>query len=369
MALVLGYGREYVWPGHPGTSSTPGLILDADGESYGCTARIPVAGTLDKIHVPFGLIAQAPANGLKVSLEGRTFTNPIVHPDGNVTHYRVIPQGDIAANTIVATELITDDGTDNGNKKVLAVGDEITITITFDSFSAGDDVDIIYLNTAGYVLLGNTRAGGLPYKYAAWAYSNTLSPNLVLEYNDGTLVPLPPSAMMIGCAATVVAYTITGVSTPDEAGVKFVAPFTGKIGGVWEAEIHANPGGREWKFYDSGDTLLTTQTITTTDTPTTGITARKTWFNTPQVVTKGSTYRITMKSYSGNSCVLYHRTYTAAMAAAMFGGADHMLTERKSSGDWTDTSTRKPHMAVIYSELYDPAVAQTIHPIGAGITA
>ena len=114
MANVFIPGMELHWPGWFGGSGVPNNILDAAGEMCGHTGRITYAGVINKIHFRLGPVAQASVNGLKVSFQGRQDVGNYAVPDETPTHFRVVPQADLIQNSVVATGLMTDDGTDTG---------------------------------------------------------------------------------------------------------------------------------------------------------------------------------------------------------------------------------------------------------------
>lgn len=364
---------ELVWPGwSQGNSIASALIQDADGDKVGHLGRIWRAGELSKVHWPISTVPQAPVNGLKISFQGITAVPPRTHPDGVVTHYAVIPQGSIVPTTVMVSPIITNDGTPTGVKKTVAVGDVICVVWEFESFVAGDHYRSSFFVSAGYTIPSVLEAGSMSYDVSGgggYTANNTYSPNSILEYADGTLVPFIPGIAGPGSNDWLSFKQLTDATTPDEAGAKFVAPYSGKIGGIlFRQFVNA---ATIWTLYDSDDNVLVTQTRPY---PTVNIwnsVDNKFWFDTPASVTQGETYRISLKPSGGNA-YLYYFDYSAAIAAVVQGGSDFVWTQRTDAGAWTDTTTRKPNMGIFYTELdsgVGVVVPQGLHMIDQGIIA
>jgi hypothetical protein len=366
MAIELLSCAEYCWPGWPGYGALGGQIMDGADHKHGGTGIIVYSGTINKIHVPIRAVSQNPINGIKLSFQGHLRVGNNLQPDGISTHYRVIPTGDIEANTVVVSELVTDDGTDNGAKKTVVVNDFFTIILEFENFVAGDSYTPVYIGAMG-TGIAPTVTGGLCHWDigGGWTYSLNVSPSFLIEYADGMIIGMPAQQHNIGTVTHYGNVTGTAASDPNEVGLKFVAPHSGEIGGVCIWGLYADDW--LWTLYDSGDNVLGTYTSLKND-RWANYHCAKIWFDTPILVIKGSTYRLTQKP-SGATFRLYYSDYSVAAAAQMLGGVNFVWTQRKDSGIWTDINTRKPNMGVLYTK-FEPGgvVPQSLHSIGEGIT-
>lgn len=345
-------GLGLVWPAWPKTNARSAIVSDANGEKMAGHGKIWYAGTIAKVHIPFIGVTQSPANGLKVSIQGRARTGNHNLPDGVPTHFCVIPTGSIAANTVAVSPLITDDGTGTGAGKVVAVGDYITIVSEFENFAGGDSVSYHYSEGHVYSPSGYLRAWISWDIGAGWTASTVQGPSWLIEYTDGTIRALHHAAHYVG-GSTVSQPGYTAANTPDEYGAKFVAPYSGTIGSMVLFKQYVEDVITT--LYDSDDNVLATETTVWDDAP--GYTNQamdRVWFTTPAEVVAGDTYRITQKPGAGTTNFFYYNLGAAA-AAQIVGGADFMLTTRTDSGAWTDTATEKPAMGIGYSEIEMPS--------------
>lgn len=370
MAIEFVFGNEYVWPSFPVSGTYYTQPMDAADHKMGHHGRIMYAGTIAKIHVPISTLVQAPVNGIKVSLQGRALVGNNVYPDDTPTHYRVIPVGEIVANTVPITGLVTDDGTDLGAKKTVAVGDYVTVVVEFESFVAGDNYGGVLAINAGERCPLASGSWGSYDLGGGWNTAVVFSAMVLIEYEDGAIRSLSSGIIAAGSASNYAYVTGNVDSDPDEWGVKFVAPATGKIGGIaWWGR--SGTGNDVVTLYDSGDNVLQAFTILRADeNPHLGYINRRTWFDTPISVTAGATYRITL--LPGGDGFLSYRDYGAEAAAAIVGGSNFVFTHRTDLGAWTDTPTRKALMVPFYTEFETGgglAVPQSLHPIEAGVTA
>lgn len=357
MAITLLPGLEYIWPAYPAHFAKTPLVMDEANNMYANSGRIHDGGIINKIHIPIVTVVQAPNNGIKVSFQGRIKVGSDIEPDGTPTHYRVIPVGDISVG-LVATELITDDGTDNGAKKIVSVDDWLTVVFEYENFLAGDNWSASWIPAGGNVTPLTQRAGNLLYDRTGGGWlGNVLNVNniIVIEYANGRFEQLGGPVHGVGSGTSNALQQLRlSISNPREAGAKFVAPYNGKIAGVifW-ANVASN---FTTTLYDSNDNALDAYAMTFED-KSASLTAAvtKVWFDIPQTVIAGNTYRLVFDLVSAGILNLYYHDYPADMAADLIGGSDFMWTQRPADGPWTDTPTRKPLLSPFYSELYDTA--------------
>lgn len=123
--------------------------LDTTTRKFAVIFRAPRSCTLDKFEFGLRTVTQAPVDGLKVSFQDVSGGEP----NGTATYYRVY-NGAMTTNSWIDPDTITDDGTDNGNKKVVSRGDLVACVIEFVSFDTGDDIDIAVLAASQYAIKG-----------------------------------------------------------------------------------------------------------------------------------------------------------------------------------------------------------------------
>lgn len=344
------------WPGiTTGYLSTNELdnTIDADGEKVGYTVRAPKAGTIDAIVFHTGTVTQDPSSGVKVSFQGVTGATGL--PDGTPTHYRV--KTTMASDTSHETGLITDDGTDNGNKKTVTAGELFSVVIEFESFDANDKLEIRdrigHYDSVGY-------AGAVFLYTAAWAAASTANVNILLKYDDGTYETFSQGLGVGSSAAGATNQKLWDVNTdPDEVGVKFTAPYNCKLHG-----IHVALAPRNETFnvvlYNASDTVIDTLVYGTDlvqfkeQTSAYGYVF---WFATPPELTSGDVYRVTLLPSTDTGVQLYVKVFTYANAACI--GAqetNYILTSRVDAGAWTDTALQRPAWALLLSHAEEAGV-------------
>lgn len=116
------------------------LLIDAAGEKVAIVFRAPKTGTLDRAEFKLDAVTQAPVSGLRVSFQDVGAADG--NPDGTQDQFRTVPQGSISAGAWVVPGLMTSDGTDGGTKRSVTKGDLIAFVVEFDSFAAGDSLEV-----------------------------------------------------------------------------------------------------------------------------------------------------------------------------------------------------------------------------------
>jgi hypothetical protein len=181
----------------------------------------------------------------------------------------------------------------------------------------------------------------------------------LIEYADGVILPIFP-AHLIASKENYASVAVTTISDPDEVGIKFIAPHSGKIIGphVWGRFFEDTL----FTIYDADDNVLATYTVLWDDEGTGDYYENiSVVFDAGVTVKQGSTYRITQKAVTGTAR-LYYSDWSAPVAAAVYGGANLVYTQRTAGGAWTDTPTRKPHWSVLYSEFNSDAIPTATPP-------
>lgn len=314
--------------------------IDATAEKAGMVFQVPKTGTIDAVGFLLGTVTQAPTNGLKVSLQDPSTTGL---PDGTPDQYRVVPVGSISTGAWITTGLITSDGTDGGAKRSVTRGDVLCVVIEFSSFVAGDNLNI-------QERTGGLNDGAMPYVVAdtgAWAKStNTGDPVVALKYDDGLYYPAPRCYPM--SALTTLAVN-TG-TTPDEIGLKFRVPVGIKVGGLWIRRSQTAARDVTYKLYDSDGSTVLKSFVDDGDFGSGN--NRYLLFSSEVTLVANTYYRLTALPSSASSLNFYYFDVAAAgIMDAIPGGQDMHWTQRTDAGAWTDTTTRRPWMGLLITDI------------------
>ncbi len=341
--------KGLAWLPTPPPLPTPPAIgtttLSVSGAKVAWIFQAPKAGTLDKVEFLMSAFTQA-TNGLRVSFQDRSLTNGA--PDGTQDQYRDVTTG-MAANTWIAPGLMTADGTDGGAKRTVTKGEKLCAVVEFVSFAASDSVGI------GRVTGDASQPfAGFPYTLihngSSWQKTSTAHFILALKYDDGTYAMLGPSYFPISALGATTAFS--NATTVKQQGVRFKVPTPVTVDGFWIfAELD---GDVEFVLYDSDDaTALETlahDKDERADASTCGHFFR---FATERVLSADTFYRLVVKPSSTTTCTLYYVdfTSTSVMAGSPGFGADAYYTQCElatptGTGDWADTTTRRPWVAI-----------------------
>lgn len=166
-------------------------------------------------------------------------------------------------------------------------------------------------------------------------------PTLSLLYSDGQRYIIRdgfPSRTM-----DVAATSFNSGSSPDERGIRFVAPLSGRCHG---AAVYVTPGTSEFsiRLYDGSDTVLASANVAAVDFNLNGganATAWPIW--SPVTITAGSIYRLTVRPNTANNVGVWQWAYDVARHAESVLG---YLTTRTDAGAWTDTTGTSVHMGL-----------------------
>lgn len=141
-------------------------------------------------------------------------------------------------------------------------------------------------------------------------------------------------------------------SSPDEHGVGFVAPATGTINGVMiDARFLGAATTGDVRFYE-GTTQKDSVAVDATFVNGTGTEALIIVPISDIAVTKGTTYRATLKGTHATATILMTiAEYPSAAALASAMGYSCFLTTRTNAGAFSDTATKAPGIFPIYKEM------------------
>jgi len=333
-SLSLGGGQ---WWG-----STPRITFDAGSNFYDFNSitagnemafvfRVRRGGTLSKIGWRAGNIS---TGSLQLSIEGVDLTDGF--PDGTL----------IAAGATATVSLVS------------PADDDTWITTALDTpvaVTQGQLIAVVFAHVSGASHLiasldENLRQSGFPYTVGSVPSLITRSPIIALEYSDGAYAPLP------GCFpwSGVTSPQWDSADVPDERGMKIKPTRSVKIIGFWIDFRMVVIGDVEFVLYDT-DGVAVLETIThdaqLEPTPGTTMGSRIFMFTQEHTLSKGQTYRLSVKPLTTNDVRIGLRDVASvAVAAAAPGGIDFGYSTRTDGGAWTDTDLQRPNAGLFVTE-------------------
>lgn len=315
--------------GAPAFSS---ILLDAANEKYACIIDVPKSGTIDKIGVRFGAIT----TGATLDVRIETVSTTTGDPTGTLW----------AANT-------------NGALVVVG-GDALTwkqVNLTAGAaVSAGvpDTIAIVIANPAA--AFGNLNvsvwgaAMNFPYNdhfTAAWAKTANM-PNIGIGYNDGSWGENFPCLAMETLTSRTFHLNTAGA---DEYALRFSLPFRATVIGFW-AMVDLD-GDAEFRLYD-GTTVIATFVADANMRGQAGFSMYRAKFPVLSTLLINTEYRLAIRPTTATAVGLaYGVVDTAAIMQAMPGGTALHGSQRLDSGAWANTTTERPWLGLILSQLDD----------------
>lgn len=338
MGLMLG--------GHPKDRDAGFVAINSSTVRFAWAFRAPKAGNLSR--AGFRFTAAVTPQTMKASWQDPQATT--LRPDETVDQFRTFTP----AVGWITTGLITSDGTDGGALRTVAKGDRVCLVIEWDS-------------TTGSVQLqpwGNTNEHWKPQVFnftrssgGVWSTSAALATaNIAVQYEDGTWAYLD-GALPCSNDGT---HTFNSGSSPDEIGIRFLAPFTGAI--VKGVHIRMDTAAAfDLKLYDSTGALLASTNFPSSSDRALGSSSQA-YFELPEVaLTGGAMYRLTFVPSTGSNIGLpYADVSVNAILGGWPGGVECYQTSRTNAGAWTDTNTRRPNMNLIWSDDIPAPTAEVV---------
>lgn len=342
-ATLAGSGRV-VYPAYPhyidqGTLALNAttLVIDASTEKIALIGRFwspdYESKTIDTVSLPLGTIVSAGGSTVRVSLQDVSTTTYPAQPDGTQDQYRDVTLSSWSSGSWVTTGLLTDDGTDTGNKRTLSHGELFAVVCEFQSWTSAD-----VLRVAGNAQFAPIFGSGSSLYTGSWA-TQTVGPACLFTCSDSTLAAFYGTCPRSGSILT--SYHLN--STPDEYGVTFTAPCDMKVDGISMIPYLGGSSSDFEVILYQDTTALQTVAI---DASTIGITSNQRWNHLPfaekQTLTKDTEYIIAVRP-----------TTTNAVSAPMIdvadsshfdlwpGGQGHHLVTRTNQGSWSATTTRR----------------------------
>lgn len=350
--------------GPPNVSGTQ-LLFDAAGERSAFIFQAPETGTINTVEFLTGTVSINAASVVRVSLQDVSLTTG--DPDGAQDQFRDVLGSAITSTTWIQPGLLTDDGTNGGNKRTVNRGDLLSLVIEFQSFTAGDSVNILGANNPSTTTQNQSYQYGDSFS-ASWAKQSP-NPILAIQYSDGLYKAVGGKILPSKAINT---QNFNSSSNPDERGLKFSVPVPCTIKGASVNLAISGAGGASLVLYDTdGSTVLRSVSL---DADVKNTTAGRSYIIPfdDVTLTPNVSYRLTiLPSSTTNLSVYDFDVQSTAHMNAVDCGANWIQTQRTDGGAWTDTNTKRPYMALWVSAIDDgvPRLAAGLHPITSGITA
>jgi len=256
----------------------------------------------------------------------------------------------ISAGAIATAHAVTSPGDDNSW--------QTAVLDTPTAVTAGKLIAVVFAFNSGshqiQVVDEVLRQSGFPYIMAPGGVVTARVPTIALEYDDGRYNQIP------GCYpwSDITSPSWDNADTPDERAIKIKPSRSVKILGFW-IDYKALVAGANVDFvlYDTdGIAVLETVSHDGNVEPTPGTThgTRIFMFTKEHTLTKGLTYRLSVKPTTGNNVRVGLRDVANVLvAAAAPGGADFGLSTRTDAGAWTDIDTQRINAGLYVTEIGD----------------
>jgi len=338
MALVnIPYIYYPAWPGRAlAAPSLIGLTIDAAGEKVGAVVQATATATIRK--VGFRVHTVTSSGDVNVRLE--TVDAATGLPTGTLLH----ASADVTV-TISSTGWKTADF-GSGNGGAVTRGSTIFAVVIQDDAASAPNIQISYYDDETLV--------AFPYVVSyisSWGKVTTGSPNIALEFADGTYMVLPTSGVLESSITTAV---FSNASTPDHRGLRFKNPFNCRVAGAW---IWTDfDGNADIELYDSdGTTVLQTASIDDDVRNFTDGRVYPIWFDGSEELTIDTFYRVVVAPTTTTSVRYYEIGIdSTAIMDSRQGGQNFHATSKKDAG-WTDDTTAVPTIGLIIDQLDDGA--------------
>lgn len=198
-------------------------IMNSGTRQIAIIFRAPKSGVLERFDFLIGdVVTQTPTNGLKVSFQNVSNGEP----NGTSTYFRNVPSGNIFASDQCIPGVITDDGTDNGNKKTIERGELLACVIEFESFTTGDSLEMRHCTQATYAAKGAYLLTAD--NVGSWTTQPGI-PILTLVYEGEDFVPMIDTAGLYDIGRSLISQSLLN----DEGGLAFTLDAPARVGGVY----------------------------------------------------------------------------------------------------------------------------------------
>lgn len=326
--------------GPPGQTGAAAMTMDASAEKCAFIIQVPKSGTLHSFEFRQATNTNQPDNGLRISFQD---LNASGNPDGTQDQFRTITTGFGAGVWLTPPGPLTNDGTNGGTKRSVTKGDYVACVVEFESFVAGDSVEISALGAPSNNPEWNHSLGWYFATFvASWTKQTDDAPCLALKYDDGSYGSFPLPVWPI---KTVNTRTWNNGGSPLRRGVRFQLPMACRCAGAW-ARLDLD-GDADLTLYNNADTVLATVNLKSVNRSGVNGGVHFTYWATAQDLAANTTYRLVVTPSSGTNMSFYDLDIEAsALLAAMDGGSQWYSTWG-TTGSWTDTDTNRGLMGLL----------------------
>lgn len=312
-----------LWPPWPRTYYP--ITMDVADEKVAFVVRVPQSGTIEKLGLCTGTVKTP--QSLSVGLQ-------TVDASGD-------PSGSAYGGSVAGTIATPAQNT------------YYTVTLATSASATAGDIVAVVVSWAGAVgevgLRAHSRESAFPYTdhyIASWT-KQIYIPVTHFEYSGG-IVPDMNTAPFSDLGT----YSFTASTTPDEYALKFQVPFPARVRG-FVLMGGADAGGEfDVVLYDSANNVLGSRSYPASAV----VTSAEVRGTFPSAVTisKDSIYRLAMKPTTANNVyVNYFQVASTAIWNAIPGGTGLIQSSRTDGGSWTDVTTRRPGITVVFDQFDD----------------
>lgn len=303
------------------------FLIDATGEKFASILKVPKTGTIDRLGFSTRFVTTPQT--LRVGLETLSSGDPSGSQYGGSA---VGTQASPASFTYYEVTLAT--------PATAVAGDDVAIVVQFNA-TVGN------LEIASGEKWGNQNFPYTDHYTGSWSKQGD-HPVGHVRYSDGTY----PNIGFIP-AADMPYIGFNSGTTPDERALKFKLPVPARIRGIW-ARLGTGTGNFDIVLYDENGTTLATKSVVAANAFSTGNDPHRIIFNAPVSLRANKFYRISLKPTTTNNVELGAFTVNSASYLDSFnGGQNFHLSTRTDAGAWTDTTTNRPGIELLFDQLHD----------------
>lgn len=332
-------------PGFHRSTFIGNVTMNATTLRYAWCFPCPKAGQLEEVAILFQGITTA--QPMRVSFQDRASGQS--YPDDTQDQFCDFNP---SANVVNTVGPITSDGTSGGSRRTVAKHEFVCVVLE-------------WVSTTGTLVIRG-HAGANDWQLGAtWFHRRTgagwqandsggyIQGCLAIRYVGDTEYTYVQGLQPASADSNAV--TITSVTTPDEAGARFLAPFTGAklaaIHGMF-AVSQTNDSAFDVVLYDSAGTVLQS-TRFANQRANAFSSAIATYFDFDRAalveLVQGQEYRVSVKPVNtGSVQVPYQDVGSTARMGATPMGSGCYWTQRTNEGAWSDTTTRAPSFALMF---------------------
>lgn len=311
-------------------------LIDASGEKCAVICQVPKTGSIT--HVGFRTGAVTTPQTLRVGIETLSSGNPSTTQYGGSA---VGTQTSPAANTYYEVALAT--------PATAVRGDFIALVVQFNA-------------TVGNLEIAHCTGApnhALPFvdEFVAAAWGRQVRLCVAsLKYSDGSY----PTFFCVPMAS-ISEINFNSSSTPDERALKFKMPVQCMLQGVYMRAAMSSPATADIVLYDDAGNTLKTLSVSQANIMGTFNDPVKYLFPAGVTLKANRFYRLAYKPTSTTDIWMYQFTVNSAgMLDGFIGGQNWYLSTRTDAGTWTDTTTTRPYIGLIFEQFHDGYVSDYI---------